>query len=216
MKRTHLYTDHEVRLFDTILGLLEEAYTSREEYVIGTPEEETESDVLVLHFVKLVNDCRAILLLAQNGFFIQAGILVRSAQDACNMLMGIAVGGDGADLVKQWLAKKRIEHGSIFKALNEALQGQLDEQGYYETRRKLNDLVHGNYETLVLYPAQSPGPTPLDDEFFRAVSFWNRFPFLYLITCLMAVRLIAPHLVEQSEVCLDQILDLREGQQASR
>ena len=48
MKRTHLYTDHEVRLFDTILGLLEEACTSREEYAIGAPEEETESDVLVL------------------------------------------------------------------------------------------------------------------------------------------------------------------------
>lgn len=203
----HIYTAGEFSLYSEVLDFLEEVYSHRGEYVQGSPSQESTMDVLTLSFVKEVNDCRAILLLTQAGFYIQAGILARSAQDACSLIMHVGFEGENAALVKKWLRGHRVTHWELVEKLNEHLpsEHQLDVANYRRVRKRLDDFVHANYDALKLYPAQSPGPTPLDGESLHAVTFWKHLVYLYLFSCLLAVEMIAPDLEDRAKSYLAQL-----------
>lgn len=207
MKEAQLFTNSEFQLYNEVLDLLEDAYRRRGQYQRGDPSQERTRDVLVLNFTKVVNDCRAILLLARSGFYIQAGILARSTGDACNMMMHITFEGDDATLVKQWLAGQGAKHWTIVRSLNSSLEPehQLDTDAYEKSRRRMDDFVHGNYDSLKLYPAQAPGPTPLDASSFRELTFWKHLLYLYLFSCLLVVESIVPELEEKAKSYLDQL-----------
>lgn len=207
MTEMPIYTPSELELYKDVLDFLEEVYDRRGQYEQGDPAQESATDVLTLNFVKVVNDCRAILLLAQSGFYIQAGIVARSTEDACSFMMHIVFEGDNAALVEKWLSDQRVTHGMIIQKLNEGLppEHKLDVAIYRRVRRRLDDFVHANYDALKLYPAQSPGSTSLDSTSFGETTFWKDLVYLYLFSCLLAVELIAPDLKERSESYLGQL-----------
>jgi len=207
MDKTRVYTARELNLYSEVLSFLEHVYSRRGEYVQGSPSQESTMDILTLSFVKVVNDCRAILLLTQSGFYIQAGILARSTQDACSLIMHIVFEGENAVLVKKWLAGHRVTHWMLVEKLNERLtpEHQLDVASYRKVRKSLDDFVHANYDALKLYPAQSPGSTSLDDKSFYAVTFWKNLVYLYLFSCLLVVQLILPDLSDRAESYLERL-----------
>ena len=91
--------------------------------------------------------------------------------------------------------------------LVESLKGiPLDIDSYRELRRRLDNLVHANYEGLKLYPIQLAEPASWDDKSFQNLTFWKNLMVFYLITCLLAVQLIAPRLEGQADDYLDQLL----------
>jgi len=192
----------EIELCCEALDFLEEAYQQWGEYSQGDPRYESVADALNLNYVKTVNDCRAILLLAQAGFYIQAGILARSTEDACSMMMHIAFEAEDAALVEKWLAGQRVTHWMLVERINQSLVegAKLEIRSYREIRRRLDHFVHANYPALKLYPAQSPGPTPLDERSFRKMTFWKHLVFLYLFSCLLVVALVVPELGQRAEV----------------
>lgn len=200
-------TDNRLQLYNRILDFLEEVYIQRGEYQQGDITQESAIDVLILNFVKIVNDCRAVLLLAQSGFYIQAGILIRSIEDACNLMMHICFEGEDAELVDQWLAGRRVTHWNIVERLNENLEPeyQLDINIYRQVRRRLDDFVHANYDALRLYPAQSPGSTPLDNDTLHELTFWSPLMSLFFVSCLLTVELIVPDLADRAELHLNQL-----------
>jgi hypothetical protein len=207
MNETRIYTTSEFKLYSEVLDFLEDVYSRRGQYIQGSPSQESTVDVLTLSFVKVVNDCRAILLLAQSGFYIQAGVLARSTEDACSLIMHIGFEGENAALVKKWLSGRRVTHWMLVKKLNENLppEHQLDVANYRRVRKRLDDFVHANYDALKLYPAQSPGSTPLDDKSFYAMTFWKHLIYLYLFSCLLAVELIVPDLGDRAKSYLEQL-----------
>jgi hypothetical protein len=211
MSKTSMYDASELELYNRVLGFLEEVYDRRGRYEQGDPAQESMMDVLTLNFVKVVNDCRAILLLAQSGFYIQAGILARSTQDACNLVMNIGFEGDNASLVERWLSGQRVTHWMLVEKLDELLppEHQFDVTNYRNVRRRLDDFVHANYDALKLYPAQSPGSTSLDSKSLHEMTFWKHLVYLYLFSCLLAVELIAPDLEERARSYLEQLEELR-------
>lgn len=196
----HLFfTTNESQLYSKVLDFLENVYSQRGKYTKGKPTRESVMDVLVLNFTKVVNDCRAILLLTQSGFYMQAGILARSTADACNLMMHICFDGDDAELAKSWRTGKQVKHWKIVKMLNESLRQQLDIDNYEKTRKRLDDFVHANYNALKLYPAQSPGSTSMEYDSFRGLTFWKPLVYLYLVSCLLAVQIIVPPLKNDAE-----------------
>jgi len=82
----------------------------------------------------------------------------------------------------------------------------LDMDKYRELRRQLDDLVHANYEGLKLYPVQLARPDSSDSAAFHSLTFWKNLMVFYLITCLLAVQLVAPDQEAQADVYLDQLL----------
>lgn len=202
-----LFTPGEFQLYTRVLGFLEEVGARRGRFQPAGAAQEGTTGVLFLTFTKVVNDCRAILLLAQSGFYVQAGILSRSTMDACYLLICAGYEGDDSALVKRWLEGRRVTHWTVVERLNEGLERehQLDIRDYRRMRRRLDDFVHARYETLRLYPAQSPGPTPMDDNSFRELTFWRGLVYFYLITCLLAVQFIEPDLEEQAGRHLGQL-----------
>jgi len=193
-KTMEFLSPETVRIYTQILDFMETAYMKCGAYRDGQLSEERPIDVLVLNFTKVVNDCRAILLLVQQGFYIQAGILCRSTDDACNLMMHVAFEGENAILLPKWLHGQRLTHWQIMEQLNRHLGKQLHLQSYEATRRKLDDFVHANYLALQLYPAQSPGSTALDNKSFSRITFWKGLLQLFIVSCLLCVPLFVPDL----------------------
>jgi hypothetical protein len=73
-----IFTAEETQLHSSILDFLEALCRQYEQPGM---EQESTQEALTLNLMKVTNDCRAILLLAQSGFYIQAGILARSTTD---------------------------------------------------------------------------------------------------------------------------------------
>ncbi len=206
-RQTSLFTAEENQLLDQILDYLEKIRWQHEQPPQDGVLPESTREALILNLAKVANDCRAILLLAQSGFYIQAGILARSTTDACNLLLHISVAEDGATLVDPWLTGEKVTHWMLLEEINESLERdlRLDTGGYRETRRRLDDLVHANYEALKLYPAQL-SETPANEATFHDLTFWKNLVYFFLIACLLAALLIAPDLEEETEEHLNQVL----------
>jgi hypothetical protein len=199
--RPRIFTAEEAQLYGRILDFLEDLCRQLEG--LGEIERQSTHKALILNLMKVANDCRAILLLAESGFYIQAGILARSTTDACNLMMHIDVERDNAIFAERWLEGRRVTHWMLI----ESLKGiPLDMDKYRELRRQLDDLVHANYEGLKLYPVQLARPDSLDGAAFQSLAFWKNLMVFYLITCLLAVQLVAPDQEEQADTYLDQLL----------
>lgn len=195
-----IFAPEEMRLHSSILDFLE-AQCRRYEQP-GKMEQESTHEALILNLMKVTNDCRAIMLLAQSGFYIQAGILARSTTDACNLMVHIDVERDNAIFAERWLQGRRVTHWMLIESLSKI---PLDIDSYRELRRQLDDLVHANYEGLKLYPTQLADPETRDRDAFQSLVFWKSLIIFYLITCLLAVQLIAPDL-EQADDYLGILL----------
>lgn len=210
MTESGIWTTDELKLYEAVLDFLEEAYGRRGQYEAGDAAQESAIDVLTLNLVKVVNDCRAILLLVRFGFYIQAGIIARSTEDACSFMMHIVFEGEDAELVDKWLLGERVTHYMMVKKLNERLspEGRLDVANYRRVRRRLDSFVHANYDALRLYPAQAPGLTTLDSKSFQEMTFWRDLVYLYLFSCLLAVDLIVPDVEETAKSYLGQLEQL--------
>lgn len=193
MANNPVFSAEKLRLYDVVLDFLEQTYCRWGIYTPGSTAEETVRDILILCFTKIVADCRAILLLLESGYYIQAGILSRSTEDACLMVMQVGFEGDEALAIRRWLHGRRVTHWNLVERINQCIEEEprLDVDAHRTMRRRLDDLVHSNYEGLKLYPAQSPGPTPLDKDSFRKLVFWTPLVHLFLVTCLLAVPLLA-------------------------
>jgi hypothetical protein len=206
-----VFSTDKVQLYSRILDFLEDL-CQRHNQTDGVEREGTQ-EALFLNLTKVTDDCRAILLLAQSGFYIQAGILARSTTDACNLMMHIDVERDNAIFAERWLQGRRVTHWMLV----ESLKGiPLDIEKYRELRRQLDDLVHANYDGLKLYPVQLSKSTPLDATAFQSLIFWKNLMYFYLITCLLVVQLIAPDLEAQADDYLDELLLHIYGQAAQR
>ena len=208
-KKATLFTVKEMHIFDAALDFLEETYQGQ---ALAQQESAIQGDIreaLILNYTKVMSDCRAILLLAQSGFFIQAGILARSTTDACNLVMHIEFSEDDATLVEPWLAGRKVTHWMLIEEINESLEReiQLDTTNYRQMREQLDDFVHANYKALKLYPAQL-SRTLLDQVTFHSLTFWKNLVHFYLISCLLAILLLAPDLEEEALNHLDQLARL--------
>jgi hypothetical protein len=196
---TTIFSDNELHLYSEALTFLEKAAARR--------EIQTSTPALALNFAKVVSDSRAILLLMQHGFYLQAAIVARSTLDACNLLMHIGAEGEETTIVEQWLAGHRMTHWMLLDRLNERLKCEglpaINVDNYRQLRRRLDDLVHANYDALKLYPAQLPGPA---DDRLRDLTFWAGLVKLYLVVCLLIVRLTVPDLQERAATHLDGLL----------
>ena len=188
-----------------ILDFLETAYSQRGVYRSNNLSKESAMDVICLNFTKVVNDTRAILLLAQQELYIQAGILCRNTIDACNLMMHIAFEGADAPIYKLWADGQRISHWKLIKRINTYLDRELDLSSYEKTRKTLDDFVHANYSALQLYPAQAPGPTQIDSAVFTDVTFWKPLMDLFLVSCLLVVPIIVSDLEEEANRFLDSM-----------
>lgn len=210
MNNAKFYTEEQIQLYNDILDFLEKAYASAGPYEPGDANTDSPVDALVLNFTKVVNDCRAIIYLIQEKFYIQAGIIARSTHDASLLMMHIAFEGEDASFVKKWLNDKYIKHWNLIKTINKYLkrnrQGKLDISGYSKMRKQLDDFVHGNYHALKLYPTQSPGPTKMTEESFRSLSMWKELVHSFLVGCLLVVAyLLVPDLKSTAEEFLDKL-----------
>jgi hypothetical protein len=200
--RPQAFVPEEIRLYDRILDFLEDI--CRWQASPGEATQESTQEVLVLNLTKVANDCRAILLLAQSGFYIQAGILARSTTDACNLMMHIDVERDNAILAERWLEGRKVTHWMLVQSLRDT---PFDMDGYRELRRRLDDLVHANYDGLKLYPVQLAGSDNSSDA-VQSLTFWKSLMVFYLVTSLLAVQLVAPSLEDQAYDYLCELMQM--------
>ena len=121
MAALQLFTARESRSYDRALQLLEDVCARRARCHGEDAAAEEAPDVLSLTFAKVVSDCRAILLLARAGFYIQAGILSRSTMDACNLLVCAGFEGNDSPFIARWLQGRRVTHWAVVERLNEGL-----------------------------------------------------------------------------------------------
>ena len=190
------------RLYEEMLSFLEEVIERRGVFHPDISKERP-IDVLCLNFTKVVNDTKAIMILCSNGFYIQAGIICRSAIDACHLMMHIAFSGENAELVDPWLGREKLTHWKVLENIDNALGAGLDLEAYRAKREMLDDLVHGNYESLKYYPAQSPGPTPMTTEAFNKIVFWRSLLNINITSCLLVVNILVPEFAEKAEQYLE-------------
>ena len=200
---SHVFAPEETELYNTILDLLEDAYRQQARYGVDPLLQQSTREALLLNFAKVMNDCRAILLLVDRGFYIQAGILARSTTDACNMVMHIDVEGDHAPLTRPWLEGRRVTHWMLVDSLKDI---QLDMDAYRALRRRLDDFVHANRRALRLYRIQLIDQASLDPTTLEKVTFWRNLVNFYLISCLLAIPMIAPAQGEKADALLEQLL----------
>jgi hypothetical protein len=198
--RRQVFTAKERRLYGRILDFLE-ALCRQYERTATTARESTR-EALTLNLIKVTDDCRAIMLLARSGFYLQAGILARSTTDACNLMMHIDVERGRAIFAERWLQGRHVTHWMLVESLSKI---PLEMDSYRELRRRLDDLVHANYEGLKLYRTQLAERETLDGAAFQSLVFWKSLMVFYLITCLLAVQLIAPDL-KQADDYLETLL----------
>jgi hypothetical protein len=188
----------QYHLYSGILDFLEQAYDQF--------SQDGAQQLLLLTYAKVVNDCRAMLLLERSGYHIQAGILARSTMDTCSLMMHIGFEGESAPLVEQWRAGQRVTHWKIVDTLNAPLEPdqRLSFDDYREVRSRLDELVHATQGTLELYRKQWPGTTSRK-EGAPALTFWASLLQFYVVTCLLVVQLIAPDRYAQAQVYLDRL-----------
>ncbi len=209
MKRKYqFFSCKEFELYKKVLDFLENVYINCGPYEQGDACNERPIDVAFINFTKVVNDCRAVILLIENSFYIQAAIVTRSTVDACNLMMHIGFEGNNAPLVKQWLEGPDMSHWKIVNKINSSLSHRLNLKGYEKNRRRLDDFVHANYQSVKLYPAQSPGPTKMREDIFHGLSFWKGLVRLHLISCLLTVPTIVPKLEGQAQKYVNRILKI--------
>jgi hypothetical protein len=202
---TSIYSTDETKLYGDILDFVEDIC---QQYDQESNHEGTH-EALFLNLIKVTNDCRAILLLTQSEFLIQAGIIARSTTDACNLMMHIDVERDNAIFAERWLEGRRVTHWMLI----ERLKGiPLDIDKYRELRKLLDNLVHANYEGLKLYPLQLAGSESWDATAFDSLTFWKHLMIFYMITCLFAVQMLAPERADHVDDCLDLLLRQIYGQ----
>ena len=153
-----LYPKEQIQFYNDVLDFLEKVYSKVGAYEPGDKNTDKSSDILILNFTKVVNDCRAIIYLINHGFYIQAGIIARSTNDACLLMMHISYEGNTASLLKEWQEKGQLKHWDILKTINCHLKktgiDTISIADYANIRKQLDDFVHGNYRALKLYPAQ--------------------------------------------------------------
>ena len=83
--------------------------------------------------------------------------------------------------------------------IDNELETGLDLYAYRAKREMLDNLVHGNYESLKYYPAQSPGPTPMTKEAFDKIVFWRSLINIDMTSCLLVVNILVPEFAERAE-----------------
>jgi hypothetical protein len=138
-----------------------------------------------LCYVKILDDCRAIEKLAKHGHYIQGSILMRSAHDACNLMMHLLFTPEDADLLQKWRQDGRLLHWQVISALNEETESQIDMDSYRRLQDRLNDFVHGNYLALTCYPTQALGTRTEKRNQTEKTSFWEPLIDLCLYSCLV-------------------------------
>jgi hypothetical protein len=176
--------------YETILRFLENVYQTVSPYRYEGAEKESKRDVLILSFTKVVSDCRAILLLSKNGLQIQAGIIARSTSDACHLMVHLAFAESPPQILSDWLQGKKVTHWMLVRSIQQQVGGVLHTEAYAHERRRLDDLVHGNYEGIRLYPGQV-GAARISDKEWRSITSWDGLLYLFLYSCLMVVELIS-------------------------
>lgn len=199
-----LYTEQELRVYDQVLDFLEQSGNLFFDHDLSQQEVR---DILLLNLAKVVSDSRAILALVKEGYLIQAGVLARSALDACYLMILVGFEGDKTELVEKWLAGRRVTHWVIVDQLNKYLEPEyrLSFEDYRQVRHRLDDLVHANYDALQLYPMQWPGQAQPQGERLHALVFWKSMMRFFLVTCLLVVRLVEPELEQGAREYLDQL-----------
>ena len=199
-----LYTQQELHAYDQVLDFLERSGDVLFDHDLSQQEVR---DILLLNLAKVVSDSRAILALVKEGFLIQAGVLARSALDACYLMILVGFEGEKTELVEKWLAGRRVTHWVIVDQLNKYLEPEyrLSFDDYRQVRHRLDDLVHANYDALQLYPLQWPGRAPPEGERLYALAFWKSMMRFFLVTCLLVVRLVQPELDQEARDYLDRL-----------
>jgi hypothetical protein len=203
------FSGRDFQFYDEVFAFLEAAHAVAGEYREGELEEESPRDLFLLSFTKVLNDCRAILALAEGGFYLQGAIVLRSTADACNLMMHIAFAGEQSEVAERWLRGERLKHWDVVKHLNEVLgdENGLNLKAYEETRRRLDDVVHGNFLGLKLYPAQAPGPTPVAEGAVARLTFWTPLLDLCIVSCLMTVGVVTDEGTQEAGHYLEAVLD---------
>ena len=198
---------NQLNLYNDILDFLEDIYIQKGPYEYNDSPEERRTDVILLNFTKIINDCRAVLLLAQSGYLIQAGIILRSTQDAMSLMMHIAFYPVDTELLEKWKTNQKVRHYDVFRKLNRFFKEGLNKSNYVKSRKKLDDWVHGNFQGVKLYPYQAEGPTPIDDV-IDELTFWRPLLYLDILSCLLCVQLIEPDKKNESEMLLNKLQKL--------
>jgi hypothetical protein len=106
-----------------IVGFLEGVYQTVSPYTYQGAEKESERDVLILNFTKIVSDCRSILLLSKHGLHIQAGIAARSTSDACHLVVHLAFARNPPEVLSDWLHGRKITHWKLLGDVQQQVGG---------------------------------------------------------------------------------------------
>lgn len=210
MKKIKLWENEEKMFLQEVLDFLITVYSEKGNYELGDLNDEKPIDAMILNFVKVVDDVRAILFLLYKGFYIQAGILIRSTIDACHLMMSISFEGENSTLFSEWVkkeTKKQVTHFKIIEALNKRVEGNLDKKTYLQVREQLDDFVHGNFSAVRLYPAQAPGPTLLNNNTLEHIFRWKPLLRLCLFSCLLIVEQIVPKYGKKAESFRNELFD---------
>ena len=178
------------RSYNGILDLLEET-TEKSDF------ENTNNEVLkngILNMIKVANDCRAILLLCQASFYMQAGVIANSAYKANDEMMKSAFTLDENKLIEGWLSdneeKTRLINKKMFEDAGEKYNEDDAEQAKNAIEIVLKNFIEGTYLNFRLYPRQAFGPKHIDEEVFRKVTSWKSVLCHYLVSCLLFARFV--------------------------
>ncbi len=153
-----------------------------------------ELDRGILNMTKVVNDCRAILLLCQTSFYMQAGIIANSAYEANNEMMKSALNLDDGKLIEDWLnnneEKNKYLNRKMFEDAGEVYNEADKVQMKNGIRIVLKNFIEGTYLNFRLYPRQAFGPKHIDEQVFRKITSWKSVLCHYLVGCLLFSRFI--------------------------
>jgi archaellum component FlaG (FlaF/FlaG flagellin family) len=199
--------------YETILNFLEDVYQTVAPYKYQGAEKESQRDVLILNFTKVVSDCRAILLLSKHGFYIQAGIIARSTSDACHLMVHLAFAENPSQILSEWLQGTKVTHWTLVRNIQQQVNGQLNLDAYASERSRLDNFVHGNYEVIRLYPGQVGAARKTDTE-WRDITSWHGLSYLFLYSCLMVVDLVSTKLAPKSDKYMKALIRNRVDQKA--
>jgi len=175
-----------VRLHKRICEYLEDVARTWGDYEAAEAKDESPYDLIRLCYVKILDDCRAIETLSKYGHHLQGGILMRSAHDACNLMMRLLMEPEDIEFLDEWRQDGRLKHWDIVAAINELqTESKINLDTYGKLQERLNDLVHGNYPALASYPAQVLGTRADKRRQMDKTRFWDPLVDLCLFSCLM-------------------------------
>lgn len=194
-----------------VLSFLESVYIAKGEYTFSNGSSERQMDVIILNFVKVVDDLRAILTLIDNRFFIQSIIIARSTLDACNFLFEVCFQEEDTLLIQKWLTGKYIKHWTIIKRIDKGLkESNTDKHGigiykYQDIREKFDSFVHNHFSAIRYYPGLAKGNTPRDGSFDEYIHLLDWAINLFFVTSLLTSTLIAQQFTEQAHKYLKEM-----------